>query len=125
MKILTQLATAPIALLWDEPKPLMLITLGLSDLAFQGDPSRQEQVEFVADVNALRQFGSDIAKMVAALEARAEQLGFKLDSPVDQPESEGEELSEEQIIAALQAGKLGQGAEVQPLVIGGNARKGN
>jgi len=104
MKILTQLATAPIALLWDKPKPLMLITLGISDLTFQGDPAQSEQIEFVADINALRQFGSDINRMVATLEERAEKLGFELEQPEQSPD--GEEISEEQIIAALQSSNV-------------------
>ena len=103
MKILTQLATAPIALLWDEPKPLMLVTLGLADLAFQGDAGDAEQIEFVADIQALQRFSMDIANMATALEERAKKFGFSTTPPV--PADDGEELSEEQILAAIDSSK--------------------
>jgi hypothetical protein len=104
MKVLSQLATAPIALLWDNPKPLMLVTIGLTDLAFQGDEGKVEQIEFAADTAALKRFAQDIAMMAATLEERAEKFGW--DTTATELPPEEEELTEEQILEKLKASNI-------------------
>lgn len=85
MKILAQVNAAPVAMLWDEPKVVMLLEFGVVDPNHPNDDP--ETVEFVADVESLTRLGNDLVRMAEDLAKRAKERGFDIETtPSEEPQ---------------------------------------
>ena len=79
MKILAQVNAAPMAMLWDDPKVVMLLEFGV---VYPNVPNQApEIIEFVADAESLTRLGNDLVRMAEDLTKRAKERGFLTETP--------------------------------------------